>query len=198
MRVVLAVLNRDLRLALELYLGEEPGVLLVGMATDAAGTRALLKPNILILWGDDIGWWNISYNNHGLMGYRTPPTSTASPTRARLHRLLRPAELHRRPRRLHHRAEPIPHRPDQGRHAGRRPGPAPGRPDHRRAAQAARLHHRPVRQEPPGRQGRVPAHDARVRRVLRQPLSPERRRGAGEPGLPQGPALQGGVSARAA
>jgi hypothetical protein len=20
------------------------------------------KPNILILWGDDIGWWNISYN----------------------------------------------------------------------------------------------------------------------------------------
>jgi len=30
------------------------------------------KPNILILWGDDIGWWNISYNNHGQMGYRTP------------------------------------------------------------------------------------------------------------------------------
>jgi arylsulfatase A-like enzyme len=30
------------------------------------------KPNILILWGDDIGWWNISYNNRGQMGYRTP------------------------------------------------------------------------------------------------------------------------------
>jgi arylsulfatase A-like enzyme len=29
------------------------------------------KPNILILWGDDIGWWNISYNNRGQMGYRT-------------------------------------------------------------------------------------------------------------------------------
>ncbi|RXE56273.1 arylsulfatase [Methanoculleus taiwanensis] len=29
-------------------------------------------PNILILWGDDIGWWNISYNNRGQMGYRTP------------------------------------------------------------------------------------------------------------------------------
>jgi arylsulfatase A-like enzyme len=26
------------------------------------------KPNILILWGDDIGWWNISYNNRGQMG----------------------------------------------------------------------------------------------------------------------------------
>jgi arylsulfatase A-like enzyme len=30
------------------------------------------KPNILILWGDDIGWWNISYNSQGQMGYRTP------------------------------------------------------------------------------------------------------------------------------
>ena len=30
------------------------------------------KPNILILWGDDIGWWNISYNSRGQMGYHTP------------------------------------------------------------------------------------------------------------------------------
>lgn len=30
------------------------------------------KPNILVLWGDDIGFWNISYNNRGMMGYRTP------------------------------------------------------------------------------------------------------------------------------
>jgi arylsulfatase len=30
------------------------------------------KPNILVMWGDDIGWWNISYNNKGQMGYRTP------------------------------------------------------------------------------------------------------------------------------
>jgi len=30
------------------------------------------KPNILVLWGDDIGWWNISYNNRGQMGYWTP------------------------------------------------------------------------------------------------------------------------------
>jgi arylsulfatase A-like enzyme len=30
------------------------------------------KPNILILFGDDIGWWNISYNSRGQMGYRTP------------------------------------------------------------------------------------------------------------------------------
>jgi len=30
------------------------------------------KPNILIIWGDDIGWFNISANNQGIMGYRTP------------------------------------------------------------------------------------------------------------------------------
>ncbi|MGE4182594.1 MAG: arylsulfatase [Limisphaerales bacterium] len=30
------------------------------------------KPNILVIWGDDIGTWNISHNNRGMMGYHTP------------------------------------------------------------------------------------------------------------------------------
>ena len=30
------------------------------------------KPNILVIWGDDIGWDNISAYNHGMMGYQTP------------------------------------------------------------------------------------------------------------------------------
>jgi arylsulfatase len=30
------------------------------------------KPNILVIWGDDIGTWNISHNNRGMMGYSTP------------------------------------------------------------------------------------------------------------------------------
>jgi arylsulfatase len=29
-------------------------------------------PNILVIWGDDIGTWNISHNNRGMMGYQTP------------------------------------------------------------------------------------------------------------------------------
>jgi len=33
---------------------------------------AAKQPNILILWGDDIGTWNISYFSRGMMGYRTP------------------------------------------------------------------------------------------------------------------------------
>ena len=30
------------------------------------------KPNILVIWGDDIGWSNLSVYNHGAMGYTTP------------------------------------------------------------------------------------------------------------------------------
>src|SRR5215510_2619094 len=30
------------------------------------------KPNILVIWGDDIGWSNISAYNHDMMGYKTP------------------------------------------------------------------------------------------------------------------------------
>ncbi|UXX78782.1 arylsulfatase [Reichenbachiella carrageenanivorans] len=30
------------------------------------------KPNILVIWGDDIGWSNVGFNNNGMMGYKTP------------------------------------------------------------------------------------------------------------------------------
>jgi arylsulfatase len=30
------------------------------------------KPNVLVIWGDDIGIWNISFNHRGMMGYSTP------------------------------------------------------------------------------------------------------------------------------
>jgi arylsulfatase len=30
------------------------------------------KPNILVIWGDDIGMWNLSCYSRGMMGYRTP------------------------------------------------------------------------------------------------------------------------------
>ena len=67
---------------------------------------ATTQPNILILWGDDIGWWNISYNSRGQMGYRTPNIDRVAQRGRGVHRLLRPAELHCRSRRVHHRPEP--------------------------------------------------------------------------------------------
>jgi arylsulfatase len=43
------------------------------MAIALAGTAAAQdKPNILVIWGDDIGVHNISAYNHGIMGYKTP------------------------------------------------------------------------------------------------------------------------------
>jgi arylsulfatase A-like enzyme len=42
------------------------GVLLAGTAS------AQDKPNIVVIWGDDIGWYNISAYNLGVMGYETP------------------------------------------------------------------------------------------------------------------------------
>src|SRR6266705_481814 len=41
---------------------------LAGSATRAADS----KPNILILWRDDIGQFNVSAYNQGMMGYKTP------------------------------------------------------------------------------------------------------------------------------
>src|SRR5262245_27439451 len=37
-----------------------------------SATQSSAKPNILVIWGDDIGVHNISAYNHGVMGYRTP------------------------------------------------------------------------------------------------------------------------------
>jgi len=49
---------------------------LVGAIALVAGTlpaaAADKKPNILVIWGDDIGTWNISHNSRGMMGYQTP------------------------------------------------------------------------------------------------------------------------------
>ena len=41
-------------------------------AVPAAAQQAPAKPNILVIWGDDIGQFNISSYNLGMMGYKTP------------------------------------------------------------------------------------------------------------------------------
>ena len=45
------------------------GLALPAVSQAQAGAK---PPNILVLWGDDIGTWNISHNNRGMMGYNTP------------------------------------------------------------------------------------------------------------------------------
>ena len=141
------------------------------------------KPNILVIWGDDIGITNLSCYSDGLMGYRT-------------HNIDRIANEGMRFTDAYG---------EQSCTAGRSsfitgqsvfrtglskvglPGIA-GRPpgrgsDHRGASQGARLRDGAVRQEPPRGQERVPADRARIRRVLREPLPPECRGGPGGPRL---------------
>ncbi len=40
--------------------------------TKSVGAETSKKPNILVIWGDDIGQFNVSAYNRGMMGYRTP------------------------------------------------------------------------------------------------------------------------------
>ena len=44
-------------------------VLTIGVSASAFAAD---KPNILVIWGDDIGWYNISAYNLGVMQYKTP------------------------------------------------------------------------------------------------------------------------------
>ena len=39
--------------------------------SDFAEAQPQQKPNILVIFGDDIGWFNVSAYNNGIMGYRT-------------------------------------------------------------------------------------------------------------------------------
>jgi arylsulfatase len=45
---------------------------LVGLMSDHADAAKPKKPNILVIWGDDIGQSNLSTYTRGMMGYRTP------------------------------------------------------------------------------------------------------------------------------
>jgi len=42
------------------------------MAKERTNQKGSSKPNILVIWGDDIGISNLSCYSHGLMGYQTP------------------------------------------------------------------------------------------------------------------------------
>jgi len=45
---------------------------LLALLFGASSALAQDKPNIVVIWGDDIGWYNISAYNLGVMGYETP------------------------------------------------------------------------------------------------------------------------------
>ena len=147
------------------------------------------KPNILVIWGDDIGISNLSCYSHGLMGYQTPNIDRLakegmmftdsygeqSCTAGRSSFITGQSVYRTGLSKVGIPAAPVGLQAED-RHDCR-------------AAQEPRLRHRPVRQEPPGRPQQVPADGARLRRVLRQPLPPQRRGRAGDGRLSVGQGL---------
>ena len=141
------------------------------------------RPNILVIFGDDIGTWNVGAYTHGMMG-QTP----------NIDRIAREGMLF-----TDHYGQPsctagraafimgqLPVR--TGMTTVGIPGSTRGiqkeDPTLAEVLKPLGLRDRPVRQEPPRRPQRIPADRARLRRVVRQPLSPQRRRGARGARLP--------------
>jgi arylsulfatase len=48
------------------------GLATAALVLAASAAAQPKKPNILVIFGDDVGYWNISKYNRGMMGYRTP------------------------------------------------------------------------------------------------------------------------------
>ena len=93
---------------------------------------ATSKPNVLVIWGDDVGVGNISAYNHGIMGYQTPNIDRIAKEGALFHRCLRAAELYRRSCCVRSRPAPVPHGSSDHRDAGRRSWHSGLGSDHRR------------------------------------------------------------------
>ena len=124
------------------------------------------KPNILIIWGDDIGYWNLSAYNQGMMGYKTPNIDRIAKEGALFTDWYGQQSCTAGRSCFITGQSRFPHRHAQGRPARREGRLAGAGRDDRRVAQGAGLHDRAVRQEPPRRPRRTSAHRARLRRVL--------------------------------
>jgi hypothetical protein len=103
------------------------------------------KPNIVVIWGDDIGMWNVGAYTHGMMG-RTPNIDFDRQGRHPLHRSLRSAQSHGRLRRVHHWGNAHSHGHDDHRHSRLAAWNPEERPDDCGSAQVRGLRHRAIRQ----------------------------------------------------
>ena len=144
------------------------------------------KPNILVIFGDDIGQTNISAYSFGVVGYKTPNIDRIAKEGMMFTDYY--AENSCTAGRSSFITGQTPKRTGltEGRHSRRADRPAGPRHHHRPGAEAARLCDRAIRQEPSRRPQRISADGPRLRRVLRQPLSPQRRRRAGAAVLAEG------------
>ena len=127
-------------------------LVLAAVCATSPATAADKKPNILIIWGDDIGYWNISAYNQGMMGYKTPNIDRIAKEGALFTDWYGQQSCTAGRACVHHRPDPA-SAPACSRSAcpARRKGLQARDVTHRPAAQGAGLHDRAVRQEPPRR-----------------------------------------------
>ena len=144
------------------------------------------KPNILFIMADDIGWFNVSCYNHGIMGYRTPNIDRIAKEGAMFTDFYGQQSCTAGRAAFITGQSPIRTGLTKVGMPGATLGLSAEDPSVGAVHEELRLRHRPVRQEPSRRPQRAPAHRAWLRRVLRQPLSPQRRRRAGIPELSEG------------
>jgi hypothetical protein len=109
------------------------GVLLLCMSMALPAAAQEKKPNIIVIFGDEIGIWNNSAYHRGMMGVTTP----------NIDRIAKEGALFT--------DSSLSDWPVESGIAGRKTGIAGQGPNHRRTAQAIRLRDRPDWEKPPRR-----------------------------------------------
>ena len=120
-------------------------------------------PNILVIMADDIGWFNTSAYNRGMMGYQTPNIDRIAREGAMFTDYYGEQSCTAGRSAFITGQSPFRTGLTQGRPARRRSRLAQGGPDDCPNRQAVGLCDGAVRQKPSRRQRRVPTHRARVR-----------------------------------
>ena len=151
------------------------------------------KPNILVLFGDDIGLWNVSAYNRGMMGYRTPNIDRIAKEGAIFTDVYAQQSCTAGRAAFITGQSPI--------RTGMLKVGLPGAPEGLHAEDPTIADLLKAQGYATGQFGKnhlgdrngVHPHGTRLRRVLRQLLPPERRTGTREPRLPEGPEVQGAV-----
>ena len=143
-------------------------------STSMVQAQEQAKPNILVIMGDDVGWFNIGAYHRGIMSGKTPNLDKLASEGMMFTDYY--AEASCTAGRASFITGEIPLR--TGLTTVGQAGADVGMPDKAATIASALkvqgLRHRPVRQEPSRRSEQVPADAARLRRVLRLPLSPRR------------------------
>ena len=73
-----------------------------------AQAKSNKQPNVLVIWGDDIGYWNLSCYSRGHDGLPDAQHRSHRQRRDAVHRLLRRAELHGGAGSVHHGSKRFP------------------------------------------------------------------------------------------